>query len=282
MAIIDDSLTTHDTDTKIKELKTIDINDSSLPEGKEEKINPNADAWERACPPPDGTYHLKLHEAKIPYQLGETDKGDKYYVANLECKIIDSPNGSYDGVTVFGKVSSYIGVGKEISTMAGLIRKMGPIKIPEAVSHLAILKLLKKCLAQEPTLWCEMEWKAWDMPKGEWIKQGMKTFPKLEDGKYKHIVRDSKGSEVVAKLKPMRWFGNKEYREMMERDKLRKQQQGSNASAQAQANKTQTQTANKPNGGEIAFEEITPSKTNAQAAGNVSASIVDEDFVLDE
>lgn len=269
MAIIDDN-TEHDLKGKIPELKTIDINDTSLPEGKEETINPNADAWERACPPPDGVYLVKLHEAKTAYQQGKTDDGEIYYVANVECRIQE--NEEWKDVVIFGKVSTYIGAGKEISTMAGLIVKFG-VKVQPNVTHLALVKLLKKILAKEPKLYVEGEWKAWDMNTGSWLKQGMKTFPKLETGGgYNHVIRDSKGGIVTAKFKPMKWWKLQDYREFMEKEKVRKAQQKSNQTAQA--------TSSKPNGEVVEnFQEVpnvgggSPSK-----AGNV----IDEDFVIEE
>ena len=102
MAIIDEA--TIEDGKKIQELKTIDINDTSLLEGATENINPDADAWERACPPPDGTYKVAIFEAKVPYQQGKTDDGQIYYVANLETKIMD--NEGWKDTRIFAKVST--------------------------------------------------------------------------------------------------------------------------------------------------------------------------------
>jgi hypothetical protein len=270
MAIVDNELPEELKD-KIKELKTIDINDTSLPEGKEETINPSADAWERACPPPDGVYLVKLHEAKTAYQQGKTEDGEFYYVANIECRIQE--NEEWKDVIIFGKVSTYIGAGKEISTMAGLIVKFG-VKIQPNVTHLALVKLLKKVLAKEPKLYVEGEWKAWDMPAGQWIKQGMKTFPKLDAGGYNHVVRDSKGGIVTAKWKPVKWWKLQDYREFMEKEKARKGQLKSNQTAQAQAN----QSAGKANG-EVAenFQEVANTGVTTK-----TTNVVDDDFVIEE
>jgi hypothetical protein len=272
MAIIDDT-TEHDLAGKIKELKTIDINDTSLPEGKEETINPSADAWERACPPPDGVYLVKIHESKIAYQQGKTDDGEYYYVANIECKIQD--NEEWKDVIIFGKVSTYIGAGKEISTMAGLIVKFG-VKVQSNVTHLALVKLLKKVLAKEPKLYVEGEWKAWDMPANQWIKQGMKTFPKLEAGGFNHVVRDSKGGTVTAKFKPVKWWALKDYRDFIEKEKVRKAQQKSNQTAQG----SQGSSTSKANGEVVEnFQEV----PNAGGAiPNKSSNVIDEDFVIEE
>lgn len=265
MAIIDEA--TIEDGKKIQELKAIDINDTSLPEGATENINPDADAWERACPPPDGTYKVAIFEAKVPYQQGKTDDGQIYYVANLETKIIE--NEEWKNIRIFAKVSTYIGAGKEISTMAGLIRKFG-VKVAPTVTHLGVVKLLKKCLAQEPKLFVEGEWKVWDMKKEEWLKQGMKNFPKSEDGKHHiHIIRDSGGNQVAAKFKPVRWWGIKEYQGMMEKQKIKQAQAKNNSQAASQA---QTQK-----------EEVgTFQPVNAGDKSNNAVSVTEEDFVIDE
>jgi hypothetical protein len=269
--MIIDNEQTEDLAGKIKELKTIDINDTSLPEGKEETINPNADAWERACPPPDGVYLVKLHEAKTAYQQGKTDDGEYYYVANVECRIQE--NEEWKDVIIFGKVSTYIGAGKEISTMAGLIVKFG-VKVQPNVTHLALVKLLKKVLAKEPKLYVEGEWKAWDMSANQWLKQGMKTFPVIDGSNpraYNHVVRDSKGGTVTAKFKPVKWWALKDYRDFMEKEKTRRAQQKSNQTAQASGGLTN---------GEVVenFKEI----ANAGSGAIPKSNVIDEDFVIDE
>ncbi len=272
MAIIDDNTTHQDTDKKIQELKAIDINDSSLPEGAQENLNPDADAWERACPPPDGVYQVKIHPGKKAFEQGKTDNGDVYYVANLECKILD--NKDWEGIVIFAKVSTFLSAGKEISTMAGLIRKMG-VAVPRQATHLAIVKLLNKCLKQEPKLYVEGEWKAWDMPKGEWIKTGMKNFPKTEDGKgFRHVVRDSKGGEVTAKWKPVKWYGNKEYREMIAQAEARKAtSQGSKSSGSGKGQGEVVSSKDE-------FVEVQVNSVAAAGVGGVKVS--DEDFVIEE
>lgn len=272
MAIVDDNTHTEDSRQGFAELKTIDINDSSLPEGKEIEIDPNADAWGVACPPPDGVYKLALFEARVPYQMGENDDKEIYYTANLECKII-SDNPELKDRTIFGKVSTYVAQGKEVSTIVGMIKKIGPtIAVPTKITPKQQLQLFKRILAKNPTLYCEGEWAAWDMKKSEWIKRGMKNFPMSEDKKsYIHTVRDSKGNIVNAKWKPVKWYGLKEYREMLEKEEARKRQAQQGASKPANASAS---------GGGEAVGDFQEMKTNAVPPP--TTNVTNDDFVIEE
>lgn len=215
---------------KRQELKTIDINDTSLPEGDEVDINPDADAWEQAAPPPDGMYKCKVFLGKQGFQQGELDddsltKAQRvFYKCNLVLKIQD--NEKWKDVSVFYNVSTYLSAGREISTMLGLIKKTG-VNIQPKTTPLAQCKLLRKVLGKEPQLYFKGEWRAYDMSKQENIKAGMKNFPKTEDGKgFFHIVKDSKGNSVSAKWKVDKVFGLKEWREQLERQSKQQQAGG--------------------------------------------------------
>jgi hypothetical protein len=268
MAIIDD-----DNKKAATELKAIDINDTSLPEGKEDTLNADADAWGRSCPPPDGVYEVRLFESKTPYQIGETDDGGVFYKANLECSILQE--GEWKDTKVFANVSTFISQGKEISTMAAIIRKCIPSgnPIPPKATPLQILRLFRKVVGQQPRLYCQGEWKAWDKYKEDWIVVGMARFPKLGEGKYNHLVRDSKGNEVAANFKVNRWFGIKEYKALLEAEKLRKAKGG----AQVQ----QTRQANGTSGGEVVggFQAV---DLNSNTSAPASVGMADSDFVIDE
>jgi hypothetical protein len=281
--VIDDAVVM-DKDKKVTELKSIDINDTSLRDGKTEDINPDADAWGRPAPPPDGVYKVKLFLAKQAFQLGQiaAKEGEKidpaniYYVGNLECKIQEDEK--WKDSVVFGKVSTYIGAGKEINTMAGMIRKFGMV-VPNKITHLELTRLFHKCLKKEPSLYCEGEWKAWDTHKEEWIKVGMKNFSKKEDGSgYNHVIRNSKGEQVNAGFKINRWYGLKEYRQMMEREIARKTQGGGiNLSGGANMGGGKKEVV-----GEEFADIETSQSLQVAAVGNKKAQVQDDDFVLDE
>src|SRR5271165_4974116 len=150
MAVLDDDVT-----KKVPELKAIDINDTSLPEGVEDTLNADADAWGKSSPPPDGIYEVRLFESKTPYQIGTTDDGNVFYKANLECPI--QTEGEWKDTKIFANVSTYISQGKEISTMAAIIRKCIPTgnPIPAKATPLQILRLLRKVIVQQPKLYCQ-------------------------------------------------------------------------------------------------------------------------------
>lgn len=271
MAVVDDNIEVK-SGRGFPELKTIDINDSSLPDGAEVEMNLDADAWESACPPPDGTYKLKLFEARNAYQMGMTDDKEVYYVVNLECKI-QSDNKDLQDRTVFAKVSTLVSQGKEISTVVGLIRKMGP-NLPTKLTPKQQIQLFKRVLGKEPSLYATGEWAAWDMDKGAWIAREMKKFPKMENGKgYHHVVRDSKGNQVTAKWKVVKWLGIKEYKDMLEKEDARKKQQGSSGSS----SKSNSGGASEAVGDFQEMKVAQPPQQQQQAT-----TVKEEDFVIEE
>lgn len=279
MAVLDDDTK----QTERAELKTIDINNTSLLEGEEQEINPNADAWDQPAPPPDGVYLCKVFLAKQGFQVGMLDDESltkeqrTFYRANLVLKILDE--GKWKDLNIFYNVSTFISAGKEISTMLGMIRKTGVEIKDKKVTPLAQVKLLGKVIKLEPKLYFKGEWKAWDQDKEEWIKVGMKNFPKTEDGKgFSHIVRNSKGAPVTAKFKVDRVFGLKEYREQLEREA--KVKQGLKPGATGAQNKAGAAGATASGGSKK--KEVEVVEGNFETINNTSASVGDEELVLDE
>lgn len=196
-----------------QEFIEIDLANMELAEGAEQEYDLSEDAWETAAPPPDGDYKVKLFRNKKFVEQAKTDDGDVFYRANLVCKITSDED--WSKVSVFAKVSTYIPDGKNISTAVGLLLKLG-VKVPDKSTPLAIMRLLENTLKSEPQLWVNGQWKAWDMPKMEWIKVGMRNFPETNiKGKFHHVVRDSKGNTVNGKFSVEKWFGLTEYQEMV-------------------------------------------------------------------
>jgi hypothetical protein len=268
MAQVDDDEVTN-TSTTTFDLKSIDLNDSSLPEGKEYDINPQADAWERACPPPDGILLVQLFEARQPYQTGKTDDGEVFYKASLQCKI--QTEGEYHNTFIFPSLTTLISPGKEISTVVGLMAKAGLKNIPSKITPKKSMEMLRKVISMAPSLYCEGEWAAWDNNKKEWIKRGMKNFPRLDNGGYNHLVRDSKGVQVAAKFKVTRWYGKKEYALMVEKEMQRKQ-----------GNKTNVKAGGERGEAIGAFNEIEKPVQQARINAVAQQIVKDEDFILDE
>lgn len=284
MAILDDN-----DDVKIIELKAVDINDPNLPEGTEVDVNPDVDAWEKVRPQDDGTYKVALFKGKTFLQMGRVDdknpNSEPFYTANLECKVND--DSKWKDTVIFGKVSTVIGAGKETSTMISLMRKMG-VKVPARLTPKQQINLLNKCMALSPNLYVTGEWKAWDMSRGEWIKQGMTNFPKDENGKPNHLIRDSKMNIVGAKWKPTRWWGLKEWRALIEKEQILKQQRAANTQGVKTTGEVVGQVQQTPPPTQHTQQQQTPPVQQINAvpvAGfqevTTQQTPVDEDFVID-
>lgn len=200
--------------------KTVDPNDTSLKPGKKSKLDPTQDAWSSSAPPKKDNYRLKLFPAKDGYRVKyerEDDEDSIYYSVNLECRIV-SDEKETDNYPVFSTVTTRIGRGKNISTMAGLMAK-GGVNLPEEeVSELKIFRLMAKWLKKEPVLWAKVDWKGGYMPgdgKSKYVSlyKSMEDFPELEDGDgYQHVVMVTDKStggqaEVRAKVEVKEWYG---------------------------------------------------------------------------
>lgn len=263
-----------------KELKPIDINDMSLADGRREEINPDADAWAVAAPPPDGIYMVQLFPSRKAWEQGETEEEDvkerrMFVRANLDLKIQEDKD--WKDSIIFANVSTLISAGKEISTMAGLIRKFGPVKIPNQITPLETARLLARCLKQEPKLYVEGEWKAWDNGNKEWFKQGMKTFPLIEGTKrHNHVVRDAKGNVFTAKFKVTHWYGLKEYKQMLEAAAQRK---GGLSAPATQGVRQPEQVIDGASGG--GFAEMPVSGRQQDSAQQTRQQPAEEEFLLD-
>jgi len=189
---------------QMPELKDIDINDVGLAEGEQENLDLTADAFEQMPPVPDGRYKVKVcYPKQSRHQQGEDRQGKVYFRANLELRILD--NEKYANAVIFANVSTLVGA-KGNSTMATLLTKMGAKNTPATTTHKGLLQYFDKVMKQEPKIFVDTEWRAWDGEKGEWIKQGMKNFPQKEGGGYNHAVKDSKGKTVFAKAKVLKWL----------------------------------------------------------------------------
>lgn len=197
------------------EAKPVDLSDASLKQGKKSKLDPTEDAWSRTAPPPKGEdYTLKIFLAKDGMKQGLIDKNDAdsiFYEAELECKTV-SENPDIDNFTVFGRVSTKIGRGKNISTMAGLINKMG-YKLPEEATPLQLAKMLKAAIAKSPILYdCHLDWSGWSKNDNKVVCSSMDDFPQDEEGnpvhQFKISNKDGGKEEITASLK-IRVWGNK-------------------------------------------------------------------------
>jgi hypothetical protein len=208
--LVADNATTKDGKKRV-EPTVVDITSNTLKAGKKSKLDPTEDAWSYSAPPAKGAYSLKVFLAKDAFKQGFFDPQDEdsvFYEGELECKIVsDKPD--EDGFTVFGRVSTKIGRGKNISTMAGLLVRMG-FKIPDEATPLQLARMLKAAIAKEPVLHnCLCDWSGWSKNDEKVIYTSMDDFPEDEEGNPMHEVtitnKDGGREKIKATLKIREW-----------------------------------------------------------------------------
>ena len=182
--------------------------DKSLPTGDKVKLDASEDAWEYAAPAPTGRYSLKLFLAKDGVKLYDDDPNRAaIYGIAIEAKIVNSHGGEFDGSIVFPRVSTAIRRGKNISTAAGLISKLG-YKIPAEADHLTIARLMVQALKKE------LDWKGWSKTDNRNVCNSMEDFPKDETGnpKWQFEYKTSKSTteDIKAQLNVVHWYGKGE------------------------------------------------------------------------
>jgi hypothetical protein len=198
--------------------KVVDIfSEKGLPTGKKVKLDATEDAWTYSAPPPAGPFDIKLFLAASPVTLKEREPGDSdtsYYSIALEGKIV-SEDKSINNMTVFPYVNTIIGRGKNISTAAGLIVKLG-YKLPgdgEADDY-TIAKVLCMAIKKEPIVKVELEWQGYSKTDKKVVYPNMASFPVDENGNHVHIVeykcKDKSVEEIRAQLKVDHWYGKGE------------------------------------------------------------------------
>jgi len=201
------------------EARKVDLSDSGLSEGAKSKLDPNQDAWEFPAPPPGGKlYNLRLHLGSDGFKAYEVVKDDPesvVYSCALECRI-ESDDKEVDGQPVFPRVSTRIGRGKDISTMAAVVALCGvKIDSTKEYSPLRIAKAMEKLLKKDPTpliKGCLLDWQGTrQLPNGNWdtVFRSMADFPKDKKGRPMHIVsvsrKDGGKDEVRARLYVKKW-----------------------------------------------------------------------------
>lgn len=191
-------------------------------EGNPVELDLNEDAWEFSAPPPAGLYKLKLFLAKDGLMVVQADKKDplsKYVKIGIEGRI-KSDDADIDNIPVFANVTSRVGKRKAISTMAGLVVKLGyGEKIPKPTTDAFIAKLMLAVLKKEPIVDVELDWKAsykYTNAKGEeeWVNvyNHYNEFPKAfqEAGKFSITGKDKMSHEIRPMLFIAKWFGKGE------------------------------------------------------------------------
>lgn len=193
-----------------------------LPDGPSRTLDLNEDAWSFGAPPPRGIYDLKCLPAKENLKYGLEDAKNPqsiYYTIQMECKIV-SDNQDYDGIPVFGGVSTRVYRGKENSTAAGLLTKMG-YKVPNPITDKRLAMLVVEALKKERIVKSEIDWRGAYMYKDP--KTGADTWENVfnhyeefpldpeKPGLRKHVVTVANKiggvAEVRAQPRINRFFG---------------------------------------------------------------------------
>lgn len=212
MAIVKANQNQTDNEDKNKPVVVDWSNVNALPKGKKSKLDPTEDAWEMSAPPPKGDYDLKLfvsgNSGWTILNREPNDDDTAFYSCNMECRIV-SEDKDIDNYPVFGTVTTRIGRGKNISTMAAMIRKCG-FKCPDEATDLEVAQVFRKVLAKEPILHgCELDWQGWSKEDKKVVFMGMDDFPEDSEGNKKfRVVRTANSGvreEIVAQLKVKTW-----------------------------------------------------------------------------
>jgi hypothetical protein len=193
-------------------------------DGEVVSLDLTEDAWEYGAPPPGETvYPMKLFLDKDGILQGyEDEKNPKtvYFQFNLICKIVE---GEFEGTPIYTRVNTRIWRGKNISTMAGLIVKLG-FKIPDKLSPKQQALYMQAALKKEPIVKGEVDWRGayvYKDPKGEDAYENVfrhyRDFPedKENPGTRLHVVsvtnkHNGGMSEVRAQTQIGRFYGVKE------------------------------------------------------------------------
>jgi len=142
-------------ETKVNKPVFIDPFGSDVEAGEVRKLNPDAnpdDAWGSIAPPPKGFYNLRMMPLAKDSTQKKASKNDDtfYYSTNVEFQVV-SDNKEVDGATVYGQVVSYISRGRELSTMAALVKKAG-YKIKDEMTDGQLVTHLGKVSLKQPIM----------------------------------------------------------------------------------------------------------------------------------
>ena len=193
--------------------------------GRKVAMDLNEDAWAFGEPPKKGNYKLRLFIAKdgVTQRYYDVKKEEVYFNFSLECKFV-SEDKDIEGYTMYVYVSTRIQRRKNISTVAGLIQKMG-YKLPtNELDDLQQAKLFISALKKEPIIGADVDWRASfdtgkvDKTTGRAIYKNVcnhyEDFPLDETGERKstfsHTAEDGSVQEIRTQLFVNKWYGKGE------------------------------------------------------------------------
>jgi hypothetical protein len=196
-----------------QERKFIDPLAADLATGEAMELDTDADAFERSAPPVAGRYDLHVTLARDAWEAMSTEQGDVFYRANLECKIVNAIDEEINGAVVFARLSTFIGRGKKISTLAYVLLKLGypKDKLTGAITPKELMVKFHKFINKQDRIakGCLLDWQGYSPAQKAVIFNKMSDFPKGSDGQHKHIVEyrkaGSPSEEIIARMKLKDW-----------------------------------------------------------------------------
>lgn len=200
--------------------KAITVTDwSQVPDGVASRLDPTDDPWAFSAPPPMGKYRLKLFMPRDGIQFKKDRNDQPMFYSNVECRI-QHEDKTVANFPLFDWANTSLGRGKNLSTMAGLIRNSG-VQLPAEATPKQIAQFFEQWLKSEPVLWAWCDWEG-QIEDGENNKgetryvtkfSSMKDFPEKADGTHEHLVkvttRNGGFAECRAQLKVKVW-GNQQ------------------------------------------------------------------------
>lgn len=165
---------------------------ANLPEGAATPVDVKDDPWHTGRPP-RGWFLAKLYPAQNdPYTTGLREKGKPetvWYMTNNELKIQNKDDEFY-GASLFARLSTFLGFGKSISTMAAVIARTKWAKhLQTEMTPRALVDLFIKVQKKEPAFWVLVDWRGWSTEDKKAVFPTYETFPDSPNGKGKmHMV----------------------------------------------------------------------------------------------
>ena len=189
----------------------IDLNDPTAVLPDDELImDSEADAFAGPAPVPDGTHLAKLALGQRGFQTGRTSTGNAYVMAHIEGRIV-AEGESFDNFPVFDSVSSLV-FDNGTSKMAGVLKATGET-IPSRTTLKDFANAFGTVLAGNPLVKITTRWEAYckECPgkagkTGKVVLRGMKKFPQLDSGAYRHTIDCPEcGTPLSAQAKPVKY-----------------------------------------------------------------------------
>lgn len=185
-------------------------------EGDVVELDPTEDAWKRSALPHRGLYFIKSFPPKQRFTVLRTsdDKQLQWWEVSMESKIVECIDPELDNTTVFPKVSTYIGRGKNLSTAGGWIIRTG-YTLPKdgKLNHLDVATVTAKIIKQEPVNLVLIDWSGWSEKDKRVVCKSMIDFPVGPDGlpmdEFTHTANDGTPEQIKATLKVRFWCQKK-------------------------------------------------------------------------